>query len=525
LTENTNPTQPTELTEGLVSLVGAGPGDPGLITAAGLDRLRRADVVVYDALAEPRLLGEAPEAAERVDVGKRARQHKLTQDEINALLIDRARGGLRVVRLKGGDPYLFGRGAEELTALAEAGVRGEMIPGITAGIAGPATAGIPITHRDYASTVTFITGHEDPAKPDSAVDYPALAALAQRGGTLGFYMGMGRLGTIARTLGEAGLDSDTPAAIVQWGTLPRQRSVKGTLATIADRAEQAGVGAPAIVVIGRVAGLDQPGLDFFTNRPLFGRRIVITRTRQQASALRQQLEALGAEVLEAPTIKLTPPDSWDAVDRALRGLGDYDWLVLTSANGVATLASRLQAVGLDARALAGVKLAAIGDATARALREQLAIEADLVPTRFVAESLAGELIEQQDIAGQRFLLLRADIARPTLPQKLREAGAEVTELTAYYTEVADALPDAVLDALRAGSVDWVTFTSASTARNLAALIGRESELMQRPRIASIGPITSDAVREQGWPVTIEAATSNIPGLVEAIVDHHMQAAR
>jgi uroporphyrinogen III methyltransferase/synthase len=508
---------------GLVSLVGAGPGDPGLITAAGLDRLRRAEVVVYDALADPRLLNEAPAEAERIDVGKRAGQHKRSQDQINALLVEHGQAGRRVVRLKGGDPYLFGRGAEELAAVGAAGLTCETIPGITAGIAGPATAGIPITHRDCASTVTFITGHEDPTKPDSAVDYQALADLAKRGGTLGFYMGMGRLSTITQTLAEAGLSSDTPAAVVQWGTLPRQRSVKGTVATIAERATETGVRAPAIVVIGPVAGLDQPGLDFFINRPLFGQRIVITRTRQQASELRRQLETLGAEVLEAPTIALTPPEDWGPIDATLKQVGQYDWLVLTSANAVTTLAERLTAAGLDARALAGVKVAAIGDATARALREQLAIEADLVPTRFVAESLASELIARETIAGQRFLLLRADIARPALPQKLREAGGEVTELTAYQTKVAEALPNEVVEALQAGDVDWITFTSASTARNLATLLGTQAAVMHQTKVASIGPITSDAVREQGWPVTIEASTNNIPGLVETIAQHHAAA--
>jgi len=500
-----------------VSLVGAGPGDPTLITRAGHDRLRHAQAVVYDALADPRLLDEAPNA-ELIDVGKRARRHKLTQDEINAVLIDRANQGLRVVRLKGGDPYLFGRGAEEIAAVASAGVRCEMVPGVTSGVAAPATAGIPVTHRDYASTVTFITGHEDPTKPDSAVDYAALASLAKRGGTLGFYMGVGRLSVIRDALVAGGLAADTPAAVVQWGTLPRQRSVTGTVRDIAERAEQQGVGAPAIVVIGAVAGLDQLGLDFFTRRPLFGKRIVITRTRQQASALRDRLEALGAEVLEAPTIELAPPDTWKPVDDALERLSEYEWVVLTSANGVAALAERLAALGRDARALSGVKIATIGDATARALRDRLAIEADLVPTRFVAESLASELIARQNVAGQRFLLMRADIARPALPAKLREAGASVAEVVAYETKVAAALSETVLTALREGEVDWVTFTSSSTATNMASLLGDEAiSVMQRVGIASIGPITSDAVRRQGWSIATEAGTSNIDGLVQALV--------
>jgi uroporphyrinogen III methyltransferase/synthase len=502
---------------GWVALVGAGPGDPGLITQAGLDRLRRAEVVVFDALADRRLLDEAPPEAERIDVGKRARQHKMPQDEINELLAERALAGQCVVRLKGGDPYLFGRGAEEMAHLGRRGVACEMIPGITAGVAAPATAGIAVTHRQCASTVTFITGHEDPGKSDSAVDYNALADLAKQGGTLGFYMGVGRLPIITRTLIEAGLASDTPAAVVQWGTLPRQRSVRGTVADIVEQAEQAQVKAPAIVVIGQVAGLSEPGMDFFTDRPLFGQRIVITRTRQQSSDLRRRLEALGAEVLEAPTIELAAPDSWEPVDTALQQLAKYDWLVLTSANGVAALSDRLTALGCDSRALAPLQIAAIGDGTARALRDRLGIEADLVPTRFVAESLASELIANQDVTDQRFLLLRADIARPTLPEKLTEAGADVTECVAYHTQLAPALPEEVLQALRAGEVDWVTFTSASTAQNMAALLGDEATLLQQVQVASIGPITSDAVRRQGWSVSVEAATSNIPGLVDALV--------
>lgn len=501
-----------------VSLVGAGPGDPRLITALGLERLRAADVVIHDALANPQLLDEAPPHAERLDVGKRARAHKLTQDQINALLVEKAQQGGRVVRLKGGDPYLFGRGAEEAAYLAQHGVAVEVIPGITAGIAAPMTAGIPVTHRALASTVTFVTGHEDPTKSETAIDYRALAVLIEKGGTVCFYMGVGRLPEIATALTSAGLDVQTPAAAVQWGTTPRQRTVRDTLAQLPDAVQRAGLGAPAIIVVGPVAALTEPGLDFFTQRPLFGQTVLITRTRQQASELRRQLETLGAEVLEAPTIELVPPQTWDEVDAALRDVQQYDWLVLTSANGVAAVHHRLEALGLDARHFAGLKLAAIGDATAHALREKLGIQADLVPTRFVAESLADEMIAQQNIKGKRILLLRADIARPALPQRLGDAGADVTELIAYRTKLAAALPEAALSALRERRVNWITFTSASTARNLATLLGDERDLVDEAQIASIGPITSETVRELGFEVTVEAQSSNIAGLVAALAE-------
>jgi uroporphyrinogen III methyltransferase/synthase len=506
-----------EKSDGFVSLVGAGPGDPGLITAKGLARLREAQVVVFDALANPRLLDEAPTDAQRIDVGKRARAHKLTQDQTNQLLVDLAKQGLRVVRLKGGDPYLFGRGAEEAAYLAQHGVVCEVVPGVTAGIAAPAMAGIPVTHRKLASTVTFVTGHEEPGKDESAIDDAALAALIQSGGTVCFYMGVGRLPSISASLMARGLGPATPAAVVQWGTRPYQRSVRGTLATISQDVANAGIGAPAIIVVGPVAGIDEPGLDYFTNRPLFGQRIVVTRTRQQVSELRHLLEELGAQVLEAPTIELVPPQDWSAVDDAIRRVHDYQWLVLTSINGVEALAQRMDHLGLDARHFAGVKIAAIGDATEQSLRQLLGLRADLVPTRFVAESLAGELIAQQNVKGVKFLLLRADIARPALPTLLQQAGAIITELTIYRTQLAAALPDDLVQAFRDGQVDWVTFTSSSTARNLVELLGPDATALGKARIASIGPITTQTVRELGYEVALEATVSNVKGLVEALV--------
>jgi len=502
----------------LVYLVGAGPGDPGLITARGLELLQCADAVVFDALANPILLKQAKPEAELIHVGKRGGHHALSQEQINQLLVDKAKDGQRVIRLKGGDPYLFGRGAEEAAYLARHGVSCSVVPGVTAGIAAPAAAGIPVTHRRMASTVTFVTGHEDPTKTQSSIDYQALAGLVTAGGTVCFYMGVGRLGAIADCLQSGGLDGQTPVAVIQWGTLPRQRSVRTSLSHAVPDVAAAGVGAPAIIIVGPVAGIDEQGLDAFTRRPLFGQRIVVTRTRQQASDLRRMLDDLGAETLEAPTIELAPPEDWSAVDTTLRDLSPYDWLVLTSANGVEAVAQRLDALGLDARHLVGPRIAVIGDATAQALRSRLGIRADLMPKQFVAEALAKELIAQCPVKGKRFLLLRADIARPALHRLLADAGAKVTELTVYRTQLAPALPDHVLDALRAGEVDWVTFTSSSTARNMVTLLGRERSLLDNIKIASIGPITSDTLRELELRITTEAVTSNIPGLVDAIAE-------
>lgn len=510
-------TRTSENKQGKVCLIGAGPGDPGLITVRGMALLRCADVVVYDALANPALLDEAPVDAERVYVGKRAAHHAMGQEQINQLLVDRAQAGRLVVRLKGGDPYLFGRGAEEAAYVASHSIACEVVAGVTAGIAAPAAAGVPVTHRRIASTVTFVTGHEDPTKGQSAVDYQSLAGLIGAGGTVCFYMGVGRLGAIADELCRFDLSNQTPVSVVQWGTLPKQRSIRTTLAQAADDVSKAGIGAPAIIVVGQVAGIDELGLDGFTRRPLFGKRVVVTRTRQQQSDLKRRLDELGAQTLEAPTIELVPPEDWSAVDGAIRDINQYEWLVLTSANGVAALHERLDHLGLDARHLAGVKVAVIGDATELALRNQLGIGADLVPPKFVAESLAQALITQHGVDGKKMLLLRADIARPALPKLLAEAGGLVTELTVYRTQLAPGLPDHVLDALRQNEVDWVTFTSSSTASNMVKMLGNERPLLDRVKIASIGPITSQTLRGLGLPPTVEAEKSNIAGLVEALV--------
>lgn len=504
---------------GRVTLIGAGPGDPGLITVRGMERLRQADVVVYDALANPRLLEEVRPDALLIDAGKRSKQHKLTQDQTQELLVTLAQNHALVVRLKGGDPYLFGRGAEEAAYLAKHGVLCEVVPGVTSGIAAPAMAGVPVTHRSVASTVTFVTGHENPDKDQTAVDYDALAKLAIAGGTLCFYMGVGRLGQIAQSLVKQGLAAKTPAAIVQWGTHAKQKSIRTTLATACDDLQAAGIGAPAMIVVGQVAGMDEPGLDYFTTRPLFGQRIVVTRTRQQVSQLRNLLEELGADVLEAPTIQLVPPASWDEVDEAIQKINQYDWLVLSSINAVQTLAQRLDALSLDARHFAGVKIAVIGEPTAEALQTLVGLKADLSPARFIGESLAQVMIKQ-GVKDQSILCLRADIARPKLPEMLETAGANVTQVTAYESQIVDTLPENVIEAFAQQQVDWVTFTSASTARNLATLLGDNQKQLANVKIASIGPITTQAVHELGLKVHAEPQSSTIEYLVQAMVYAH-----
>ena len=503
--------------KGLVCLVGAGPGDLGLITARGLELLKEADVVVYDALANARLLNCARAGAERIDVGKRGGRRSHSQDQVNELLAKKAGEYGLVVRLKGGDPYLFGRGAEEAVYLWQRGIRCEVVPGVTAGIAVPAMAGIPVTHRHIASTVTFVTGHEDPTKACSSVDYPSLAGLIRAGGTACFYMGIGRLSMIADELCRAGLSDATPVGVIQWGTLPVQRQVRTTLGSAGVDVAANGIGSPAMIVVGEVVAIEEPGLDYFIRRPMFGQRVVITRTRLQSSELCKRLCELGASTLEAPTIDLVSPDHWGEVDDAIHHIGDYDWLVLTSVNGVVALGDRFDHLGFDARHLAGVKVAAVGQTTADMIRTRLGVRVDLLPNRFVAEALAQELIDCHGVSGQRLLLFRADIARPALPRALADAGAEVTDLTVYQTKLADALPEQVLTALRQGQVDWITFTSSSTAKNMVELLGLERSLLDGIKIASIGPVTSETLRKIGLPVTIEANHSSIDGLVEVMV--------
>ncbi len=498
---------------GTVSLVGAGPGDPTLVSVRGAVRLAQADAVLYDRLASPSLLRLAGPQAELVSVGKLPDRHPIPQDEIQRLLIEHARQGRRVVRLKGGDPFIFGRGGEECEALVEASIEFEVVPGITAAIAAPAYAGIPVTHRDWTATFALVTGHEDPTKPESNVDFAALARM----GTVAVYMGVKQLAANTGKLIAAGLNPNTPAALIRWGTRSDQRTLTATVSTLAALAEAEGFRPPAMAVIGEVVALRER-LNWFERRPLFGRRIAVTRTRQQASELAGRLAALGADVIEAPTIRIQPPDDFGPIDEALRRVAEYDWVILTSVNGVDAMVARMRACGLDARALGGVRVAAIGSATADRLRRWF-IEPDVVPEKFVAEALAESILRLGDVHARRFLLLRADIARPALREALTQVGAYCDDVAVYQTLRADGLPEAVLDGLRDGDIDWITFTSSSTFTNFLGLLdeaGRSA--LHRVRLASIGPITSESIRQAGYAPTVEATTHTIEGLVQAILD-------
>jgi len=512
---------------GFVALVGAGPGDPGLLTVRGRELLEQADAVVYDALASPKLLELCKPTARLIDAGKRAADHRMTQEQINDLLVRLGREGLRVVRLKGGDPFVFGRGGEEAEALAAAGVAFEVVPGVTAAIAACAYAGIPVTHRDFNSSFTLITGQEreDAFRDEAArgrtpgegsrIDWAAIARLP----CVAFYMGVKSLPRVTQSLIEHGMDPAIPAAVIQWGTTPRQRTVVATLTDIAQRAAEAGIGAPAIVIIGRVVQMRQT-IGWFEKRPLFGQTIVVTRTRHQASALSARLAELGAQVLEAPTIEIAPAADTAAVNAAIDELrtGAFDWLVFTSANGVSTAREALWQRGLDARALAGLRIAVIGRATAEALRQMLSIEADLASFDATAEGLADELARRGAVTGRRFLLLRADIGRPVLVERLQAGGAaRVADVAIYQTRPATALPPAVVEAIRNRQVNWITFTSSSTVRNFMSLLGDDDiTVLQGVRLASIGPVTSRTLRDLGLEPAIQSPAADVLALAEAI---------
>jgi uroporphyrinogen III methyltransferase/synthase len=495
---------------GIVYLVGAGPGDPGLLTLRGAELLARAEVVVYDHLANPLLLAHCP-GARVIYVGKEASAHTLTQEGINDLLVKEAQAGGRVVRLKGGDPFVFGRGGEECEALAAAGIPFEVVPGITAAVAAAAYAGIPVTHRDFNSSFTLVTGHEQDGN-ETGLDWRTLAALP----CLAFYMGMKSLPRICARLMEHGMDGGTPAAAIQWGTMPSQRTVTGTLADLSAKVAAAGIGPPAITIIGKGVLL-RSTLNWFETRPMFGKTVVVTRTRQQASDLSRKLADMGAAVIEAPTIELAPPGDWTPVDQALRAAGTFDWIVFTSANGVRYTKERLLQIGLDARAFGSAGIAAIGSATRAAATGELSLLVNLCPDQFVAEALAEELI-LRGVAGKRFLLLRADIARPILREKLIAAGAAfVQDVVVYETKIAAALPPRLVSALEAGEVAWITFASGGTVRNFAQLLGPDyRRRLAGVKLASIGPITTAALRELGLEPTVQAETFDIDGLVAAM---------
>ncbi len=481
-----------------VYLVGAGPGDPALLTRRAMELIAAADVIVYDRLIPPEALSGAPAGAELIYAGKQGGGESADQQEIERVLVERGVAGSTVVRLKGGDPFVFGRGGEEAEALAEAGVPFEIVPGVTAGVAAPAYAGIPVTHRDAASAAAFVTGHEDPSKPESALDWDAMAAFP---GTLVVYMGIRRLPDIADRLIHAGRPPTEPAAVIERGTLSDQRVVEGTLGTIAATAASEGLRAPAIAVFGQVTAL-RDRLRWFENRPLAGMRVAVTRARAQASELAARLRALGAYVVEAPAIRIVPlPGPTPPLDR-------YDLVCLTSPNGVGVLFERLRETGLDARSLAGARVAAIGPGTAAALERQ-GITADIVPDKFLAEGLIDALAE---LPLKRALLARAAGGRDVLPEALRQRGIEVDDVVLYET-VPEPLGQNELEEVE--RADYVTFTSSSTVRFFLSSAG--DRLGSRTRLISIGPVTSAALRERGLEPDVEASRHDIEGLIEALV--------
>ena len=499
--------------QGRVYLVGAGPGDPGLITVKGLQCLRDAQVVVYDRLVDRRLLKEASPVAEMVDVGKARGDHRMRQEDINLLLVDRAREGKRVVRLKGGDPFIFGRGGEEAETLAEAGIPFEVVPGVTSAIAAPAYAGIPLTHRNMSSYVTIVSGSEDPSKVESGIDWGALASGA---GTLAVLMGWETLAGIVDTLKEHGLDPATPAALVQWGTEPYQRTVVGSLDDILEKGRMASLASPVVAVFGQVVKLRER-IRWFEDKPLFGKRVLVPRASAQAGALSQLLMENGAEPLEIPTIEIKPVEECARLDSALTSMPKYDWVVFLSVNGVGLTFRRLEQLGLDARAFGGVRVCAVGSGTARALRER-GIAPDLQPMKSVSESIVTGLAEE-GITGKSVLLLRAEAGRDVLSQGLSQAGALVDDVAVYRTAMPEDSRERVKALMAEGGLDAITFTSSSTLTNLVSLLDGDTSPLQGMVVACIGPITAATARSAGLAVDVVAGESTIPGLVQALAHH------
>ncbi|HAD04203.1 MAG: uroporphyrinogen-III C-methyltransferase [Desulfuromonadales bacterium GWD2_61_12] len=497
---------------GIVYLIGAGPGDPGLITVKGRDCLHRADAVVYDYLANPLLLREAPRA-EAIFVGKSRGNHHRPQEEINRLLVELASQGKVVARLKGGDPFIFGRGGEEAQALHQAGIPFEVVPGVTAGFAAAAYAGIPLTHRDYTTSLALLTGHEDPDKGFSRLDW---AKLATGVGTLVFYMGMANLEIIAGQLQAHGRPATTPVAVIRWGTTAEQETLIATLGDVVARVRETGIKPPAIIVVGEVVKLRQQ-LRWFDRKPLFGRGVLVTRAGDQAGEFGDMLGALGARVYECPTIRLDPPAEHGDLDAALSQLAGFDWLVLSSVNAVHFFFARLAGLGRDARALGYCRVCAVGPKTAAAIRGY-GIVPDLVPEDYKAEGVVAAMAGLS-VAPRRVLFPRADKAREVIPQGLSALGAEVVAPVAYCNVLPPDLPAEALAALEAGKVACVTFTASSTVENLAALLGPERfpRLLQNVVVAAIGPITSATCRKLGLEVAIEPEEYTLTALADAIV--------
>jgi uroporphyrinogen III methyltransferase/synthase len=502
--------------KGKVYIVGAGPGDPGLITVKGLECIKQADVLIYDFLASSALLKHASKNAEIIYVGKKGSDHTFSQDSINSLIVEKAKIGLTVTRLKGGDPFIFGRGGEEAEVLINANIPFEIVPGVTSAIAAPAYAGIPLTHRKFTSTLAFVTGHEDPTKKESSIDWKSLAKGI---GTLVFLMGVKNLHHIREGLISHGMHPDTPAALVRWGTTAKQVTVTGTIDTIVELKNANGIKPPAILVVGHVVKLREK-IKWFEAKPLMGRSIVVTRSREQASDLVKRLSDLGAECLECPTITVVPPDDLKPLDMAIENLSSYDWLMFTSVNGVNFFFNRLFEKNNDVRALNHVHTAVIGPATAKRLFD-FGLKSDIVPESYRAESVV-KAFAREDISGKRILLPRAKEARQVLPLELTKMGAVVDDVTAYCNQAVKDDADIILKRLKERTIDMITFTSSSTVKNFRALLPSEGldNLIQGVTIASIGPITADTARNLGFDVHIVAESYTIAGLCEAIQQYY-----
>ncbi|MBN1883275.1 MAG: uroporphyrinogen-III C-methyltransferase [Deltaproteobacteria bacterium] len=503
---------------GTVYLVGAGPGDPGLLTLRGAECLGRADVVVYDNLVDPDILSHAPDKAEMLFAGKEGGHHYMTQDDINRLLVEKARQADVVVRLKGGDPFIFGRGGEEALVLAREGIPFEVVPGVTAAAAVPAYAGIPVTHRGLASQVAFITGHEDPTKSEEGVDWEYLSGFS---GTLVVLMGVKRLKENTARLMAGGLSPETPAAVISRGATPRQSGVFGTLGTISDLVEKHGVTAPAVLVVGEVASLREH-LAWYDRLPLFGKKIVVTRASHQAGELCGMLRRLGAEPLELPSIEIAPPEDMKRAKKTVAEIGGYDCVVFTSPNGVRAFFSILDELGKDTRALGRAVVAAMGPGTKVALEDH-GIVPDVVPDEFIAEALADAIIDYVPggVKGKRILLFRAQVARPVLPERLKAEDADVDDVAAYRAVRPEVSREEIARTL--DGADLLTFASGSTAVNLGEMfrintIWDDGSVVV-PEAVSIGPVTTDKAQRAGFHVAAEAAEYTIPGLVQAIIHH------
>ncbi len=502
---------------GLVSLVGAGPGDPGLLTVKALDRIQNADLIIYDYLVNPDHLRHAKNSATKICVGKGFRHHRLSQNKINRLIIHSAKKGQTVVRLKGGDPYLFGRGGEEALYLREHRIPFEVVPGVTSATACAAYSGIPLTHREHNSSVTFLTGHRAHDENLDSIDWRQIVAL---NGTIVIYMGFYNLGKIAKRLMEHGLPAKTKISVIQWGTLPWQKSCEGTLQNIEKIVLKKKMGAPSIIIIGDVVGLKSE-LNWFEKLPLFGKKILVTRAQDKASSLKQKLASLGAWAVEMPVISIKPTNNYSSLDNAIQNIGTFDWLVFTSAYGADFFFDRLVNYHKkDARNLAQTKIASVGVETSRSLRK-FGVLTDLEPKRFETAAIAEEFKKRfGNLSGQKILLARTDIAPPGLERDLKKLGADVHCVKTYRTLTPKKMPSEIKKELLVGTFDYITFTSSSTVSNFVKLLGRGSlQKLSKTKCASIGPITSKTLRTYSLKPACQAKNFTTDGLVHAIIAH------